>query len=353
MWLRESLKWLGGMALGGGLLWWVLRGTDPSALWTQLRAASPSGLVLAAALGLGHNVFRVLRWRALLEPVRRDIPFRPMFDAVMLGYTTSWVIPGRLGEVVRPALLAGRERLPLGPCLGSVLVDRLLDGVAVLVLFAIGMLTTPLTGEAAEHVSVVRGGALGLVALISIPIAALLVASGGRARIERALAGRRGVRGWVGRMVLSLSQGVRALGRPALLLRVALHTALAWGMIVASTWVGIRSCGVQITLGGTMVLLPLLVLGIALPTPGGAGGYHAAMRVGLIKLFGVAQPLAVGAGLLQHAVIVLPVIAVGVLILVVDRIPVQDLLHAARQVRNLGSPDEPAVTPGRPAENKP
>jgi uncharacterized membrane protein YbhN (UPF0104 family) len=353
MWLRESLRWLGGVALGGGLLWWVLRGTDPSALASQLRAASVPGLFLAAALGLAHNLFRVLRWRALLQPVRRDIPFRPMFDAVMLGYTVSWVIPGRLGEVVRPALLAGKVRMPLGPCLGSVLADRLLDGVAVLVLFAMGMLTTPLTGEAAERAAVVRGGALGLVALISIPIAVLLVASGGRARIERALVGRRGVRGWVGRMVLSLSQGVRALGRPALLLRVVLHTALAWGMILASTWVGIRSCGVPITLGGTMVLLPLLVLGIALPTPGGAGGYHAAMRVGLIQLFGVAQPLAVGAGLMQHAVIVLPVITVGVLILVVDRIPIQDLLHAARQVRDLGSPDEAAVPPGRPAEKVP
>jgi hypothetical protein len=138
-----------------------------------------------------------------------------------------------------------------------------------------------------------------------------------------------------------------------LLLRIALHTALAWGMILASTWVGIRSCGVEITLGGTMVLLPLLVLGIALPTPGGAGGYHAAMRVGLIQLFGVAQPLAVGAGLLQHAVIVLPVIAVGVLILVLDRISVQDLLHAAQQVRALGSPDEAVVPPERPAEKLP
>ena len=53
------------------------------------------------------------------------------------------------------------------------------------------------------------------------------------------------------------------------------------------------------------------------------------------------------------AVLKFRALAVGVLILVVDRIPVQDLLHAARQVRNLGSPDEPAVTPGRPAENKP
>jgi uncharacterized protein (TIRG00374 family) len=276
-------------------------------LWANLRQASVSVLIGAGLVGLFHNVFRVLRWRALLEPVRSNVPFRPMFDAVILGYATSWLIPGRLGEVVRPALLSGRERLPLGPCLGSVLADRLLDGMAVLFLFGAGVLLTPLTEESVRHASVIRGSAVGLVVLIGIPIFILFLASRGRARLERALAGRRGLRGWLGRTLLSLSQGVEALGRPALFARIALYTLLAWLLIAASTWIGIRACGVQISFGSTLIILPLLVLGIALPTPGGAGGYHAAMRVGLIQLFGVAEPAAVGAGLLVHAAVVLPV----------------------------------------------
>jgi len=110
MWLKETLKFAAGLLLAGLLLWWVLRGIDPHILWSQLREASLLGLLVAAALGVAHNIFRVLRWRALLEPVRSKVPFRPMFDAVILGYATSWTIPGRLGELVRPALLAGRER---------------------------------------------------------------------------------------------------------------------------------------------------------------------------------------------------------------------------------------------------
>ncbi|MHC4430076.1 MAG: lysylphosphatidylglycerol synthase domain-containing protein, partial [Planctomycetota bacterium] len=133
--------------------------------------------------------------------------------------------------------------------------------------------------------------------------------------------------------------------------RIALYTLLAWLLIAASTWIGIRACGVQISFGSTLIILPLLVLGIALPTPGGAGGYHAAMRVGLIQLFGVAEPAAVGAGLLVHAAVVLPVILLGVLILIVDRIPIQDLVEAVRQVRLLGASPPPVTnTPVRPAE---
>ena len=47
---------------------------------------------------LGHNVFRTWRWGALLGPVRKGVRFRPMLSAIILGYMTSWIVPGRLGE---------------------------------------------------------------------------------------------------------------------------------------------------------------------------------------------------------------------------------------------------------------
>lgn len=335
--LRVALKYAGGLFLAAALMWWVLRGTDPGSLWTHLREASIPGLIAAAVLNTSHNVFRVFRWRALLEPVRAKIPFRPMFDAVILGYTTSWTVPGRLGEIVRPVLLSGRERLPLAPCLASVLVDRLLDGLAVLALFGVGMAVTPLRGESIEHTGMIRGGAVAVIVLIGVPILVLLVAGGARGRLESLLGNRRGWTAWLGRAVLSLSGGVEAFRRPALVARIVMHTGIAWLLIASGTWVGVRACGVDISFGGILVMLPLLVLGIALPTPGGAGGYHAMMRLGLIQLFGVAESQAVGAGLLQHAVIVVPIILLGGGLLIIDRIPIQDLVQAARQAREMGS----------------
>ncbi len=350
MWLKETSKAAAGLILAVALLWWVFRGVDLDILWGHLREASWVGLLAAGLLAVGHNVFRALRWRALLEPIRADLPFRSLFDTIILGYTVSWVMPGRLGEVVRPALLAGREDLPVGPCLGSVVADRLLDGVAVLVLFAVGVSVTPIAAESVQQVGLIQASALVLVALISIPLIVLLVASTARARLERLLSGRGGWRGWLGRIVLSLADGVQALKRPALLGRIAVYTLLAWLTITASTWIGVRSCGVAISFGGTMMLLPLLALGIALPTPGGAGGFHAAMRVGLTKLFLVGNTLAVGAGLLVHAASILPVILLGGLLAVTGRSTMQDLRRAVRQVREMGAPPSTAERVGRPAE---
>ena len=145
-----AAKYGGGLFLALGLLWWVLRGVDPALVLQTVRDASLGGLALCVVLNVGHNVFRVWRWRALLAPVRADLPFRPMFVAVILGYMTTWIVPGRLGEVVRPMVLAGKEGLPLGPTLGSVVADRLLDAASVVTLFALGVWMTPLEGQAAD-----------------------------------------------------------------------------------------------------------------------------------------------------------------------------------------------------------
>jgi uncharacterized protein (TIRG00374 family) len=340
--LKEVAKYLGGLVIAVALLVWVLRDADPGAVWQSVRNAWIPGLLLAAGLMVGHNVFRVLRWRALLAPVRVGIPFRPMFSAVILGYMVTWIVPGRLGELVRPALLSGRERLPLGPCLGSVVADRVFDGVAVVVMFLVGVLTTPLAGEAAEQATQIRRGSLLLVGLVAIPLVVLFVASLSRDRLETMFAGRKGAVAWVGRTVLSLARGIEAVKQPRLLVGVVFHTAGAWLMIVGATWVGVRACGAELPFTGMMLMMPLLVLGIAVPTPGGAGGYHAAMTFGLLKLFGTPEAVAVGASFVMHVIVVLPVIALGSVLLLVDRVPFQDLLRAARDVRELGATPGPA-----------
>src|SRR5262245_54924364 len=122
--MKEAAKAVLGLLLAVVLLWWVFRDTDLHQVRMDLARASLPLLVVAALVNLSHNVFRVWRWRALLAPVRPDLPFRPLFAAVIVGYMTTWIVPGRLGELVRPALVSSREGVPLGPCLGTIVSDR-------------------------------------------------------------------------------------------------------------------------------------------------------------------------------------------------------------------------------------
>lgn len=330
---------MGGIALALLLLWWVLRGTDLGVLRLQLRQVSIPGLLAGAALMFCHNVFRILRWRTLLAPVRKEIAFRSLFVAVVLGYTVSFTIPGRLGELVRPAVLSGREQIPIGPCLGSVVTDRLMDILAILLLFSAGALSMSLEGEAANHVKLIRGSSLTLILVLSVPFAILVLMARHRSSIAAWLEGREGILAWVGRSVLAISSGTKALARPRLLALICLYSLMAWIVVAIGGWVAVKACGAEISYASLLVIQPLLVLGIALPTPGGAGGYHAAMTLGLTQFAGVESQLAITTSFLLHLASVLPVTLVGALILLFDRGVLENLRQAMRLVRAMGTED--------------
>ncbi len=341
--MREVPKYLGGAALAALLLWFVLRGVDRTALLAAIGRASVVGLLAGAAVNLAHNVFRVWRWGALLAPVKPGLRFRPMFGAVIVGYLTTWVLPGRLGELVRPALLTAREGVPIGPSLGSIVADRVLDGAAILILFMTGTYLSPIEGSAAQKL---RSAAFVLLVLVLLFMAGAVVAGGMRARLESWFDRRGRFVRWSGRAFLSLASGTEALRRPRLLALVLGYSLLAWLTIAAGAWLGVRASGADVSLAAMMVMLPLLAFGVAVPTPGGAGGYHAAMAFGLQMLYGVPADVAVAAGILMHLAVVLPVIVLGLVLLRTERISWADVMAAARGVRGLGREGGPSALEG-------
>ena len=335
--MKRALQAAGGLALAALLLLWVLHGKDPKAISAALVGASLPLLALGGAINLGHNVFRTWRWGLLLDPVSPGLPFRPMFSAIMIGYLVSWIVPARLGEVVRPALLSAKKNVPLGASLGSVVADRLLDGVALAVLFAMGAQFAAFSGTAAALAGRIRTGALVLaVAAVAFCVVLVLGSAHGSSietRLDRA---PRAVR-WAGRVFVSVAAGSDALRRPRLLIPILAHSLLAWLTIALGTWLGMRAARAEVGFADVLVLLLPLAFGIALPTPGGAGGYHAAVAFGLTGLFGVPADIALGAGILMHLAIVVPVLALGPILLRVEQVSWHDVLAAGRHVKSLGA----------------
>ena len=197
------------------------------------------------------------------------------------------------------------------------------------------MLITPLTGEAAEYAVLLRSGAvlmtLGGIVVLAVMVSVAIAGERCEAWIDRQAKLIR----WIGRATLSVSRGAVALRSPVALIAAVFYGLLAWLLIAAGTLVCVRACGAELSLGATFIIMPMLVLGVAVPTPGGAGSYHGAMRTGLM-LFGVSQLTAVTAGLLTHAMITIPIIVVGVLLLWIEKVKWSDLLAGAREIKRLG-----------------
>lgn len=332
---KSVAQGVGGLALAAILLYLVGRGVDRRAVGEALTSASLEGLLAAAAIQFGHNLFRILRWRELLAPVRPGIGLWALFVPTTFGLALSTVAPGRIGEFVRPALLAARERLPLGPCLGSVVADRVLDLVAVLALFALALLFVP-------EATGVWGAQLRLVAAIVLPVTAvgviaLVLIARSRERLQARLGARRGLVARLSRIVLELARGGEALTRPASAARILLYSFALWLTIGVGAWIGIRACGATIPLAGVFVILPAIVFGVALPTPGGLGGYHYAMAFGLGELFGVDAATAAATGLLVHLTAFGPPVLVGALLLVSRAVPYRALMTVVADARHIGA----------------
>jgi uncharacterized protein (TIRG00374 family) len=302
-------------------LWLSFRGVSLAELGEQLRRARWGYLLIFVLATPTHMFVRSWRWRALLDPVRRGLSLRELYSAVAIGFM-AMLLPGRVGEVLRPALLSRRTGVPFPPTLATVGVERaVLDLLAVLVSGAIALLLPPsVSGIVAEADPVLMGRmrrigavllAIGIVALIQVYLMGRFRKPIG-AWLERLAARRSGrVLPAIIRWVASLLPGFAEMATFGGLLRVALQTALLWTVIGIGMHAGILASGVDIPLAAMLIMLPILTFGFSLPTPGGTGTLHLAMKMGLVKLFGVDEAAALGAGLIVHAFNWLPILVVG------------------------------------------
>ena len=93
-----------------GLLAFFLRNADMAGVWAETRRARGSLVALALIVTGLTYVLRALRWQYLLAPIG-PTRFGTAFRATVIGFAASFLLPARAGEVIRPYLLARRERL--------------------------------------------------------------------------------------------------------------------------------------------------------------------------------------------------------------------------------------------------
>ena len=119
-----------------GLLAFFFRKADPAKVWAETRRADPLLLVYAVIVtGLTYAA-RAWRWQMLLAPIG-PTRFTVAFETTVIGFAANALIPGRVGEVLRPYLLARREALNATSAFATIILERVLDLVTVLLLFAV------------------------------------------------------------------------------------------------------------------------------------------------------------------------------------------------------------------------
>jgi uncharacterized membrane protein YbhN (UPF0104 family) len=146
----------------------------------------------------------------------------------------------------------------------------------------------------------------------------LFVLAGDPARLRRGLIRLEQVlpsalAGLLARIAEKFAIGLGAVRRPGRLL-VALALSLPlWLCISLGIWAGARAFHLAVPFTGSFLLQALLVIGVAVPTPGAVGGFHEAYRVGVTVFFGAPNDAAIGSAIVVHAFSVVPALLLGLL----------------------------------------
>lgn len=330
------------LAVTAGLLAFFFRNVDVAEAWAETRRANPAQLALAVLVTLLTYLLRAWRWQSLLAPIG-PTRFSTAFRTTVIGFAASAFLPARAGEVIRPYLLARKEGLKPTATFATIILERLLDLAAVMVLFGVFVLTVPdgvVSGGPEKFAHVKFWGSVAAAAGL-VGLGLLFALAGHPERLGRA-AGRieavlpaRAAR-VVAQLVESFAEGLAVMRQPARLVAALALSFPLWLSIAAGIWLTSQAFHITFPYTGSFLVMTLLIVGVAVPTPGAIGGFHAAYQIGVETFFAAPPDRAVGAAIVLHAISFLPVTILGVIFMAQEGLTFSGVQKMAQRPADTG-----------------
>ena len=309
--LLSVIKYVIIFSIGIALLWLAFRGVKLKNTIDEILQANLFWVLVSVAASFVAFVSRAIRWNMLIEP----LGFKPSLSntsaALMIGYLANLAIP-RLGEVTRCGTLSRTEKVPFNSLLGTVIIERIIDVLCLLLCIVFVALTEyDLLGSFLSQ-NIFNPAANKLNSAINSPLvitifAALLV-------IFLYFILRK--KNTFSEKILSLLKGivsgidsVRKLKNP---IAFIFHTVLIWVMYYLMSYTCFYALEATSLLNWHAAFFILVVggMGMSAPVQGGIGAYHLLVSQGLI-LYGVSQEHGLAFATLMHTSQILIVILLG------------------------------------------
>lgn len=275
-------------------------------------------LTLPALLCLLYLFFHVkaVRWRMLLEPVRR-FRTRDVVGPMMIGFMGNNILPAHLGELMRVYVMGRRHALSKATVFSTVFLERVFDVVAILAFFGVGVALVEGLTPGYRTLSLITAGvcAAGLLVL-----SVYMIWTAWFVRVTDAVLGwvpflPERVREGVCSLLETGAEGLHALRSPRLAAGIVFTSLLQWFLNGVSIYIAVWSFGVTVSPLAALVVQGVIAFGVTIPsTPGFFGVIQACFTESLAP-FGVSQADAFAASIYYHIVQYIPVTIVGLVFL--------------------------------------
>jgi len=313
--------------------------------WSALAQAFGSiqwpHLILATALIYGAYITRAFRWSVFLRPTKPASPAQ-MIPAQFIGFT-SVAILGRLGEFVRPYLVARRQQLTFTSQLGVYAVERVFDLLTAAGIIAVTLSVSTSVRSLPHHEDFRRAGYVGIAAALALALLAVAIRMAGAAiaNLARRAFGifSKKLGHAVEEKVLAFSHGLGAIGGLNELLLALFFSFLTWGLIALAYVTVVHAFRLQelaaIPAAQTIVLMAASLLGSFLQLPVVGGGSQLATIHALISIFGVSAEAATACGLTLYVVTFLTVIPAGLIFARTEHVSLSNVAKASETEEEL------------------
>ncbi len=257
---------------------------------------------------------KVFRWRLLYHPDEALAPYPRLTAALLIGYLFNTVLPLRTGEVVRATVLRATAGLPVPRTLSTILVEKILDTMALIIILAAIL---PFIDLPAVFRGPAVGAAVAFGGLFVVVLAAALLPQVTRAVRDRllVLAPAR-LRPSVMGISDQVLDGLVPLRSRAVAPALVGWTVLSWGANLCSAYLFLGSFGLWLQWTAPALLVDSTNLMMTVPSaPGYVGVYHATAKEAL-RVFGVNPDTALAFATFFHAIGFLPLALAGLIAMI-------------------------------------
>lgn len=259
---------------------------------------------IAGMLGMVVILFiRAMRWRIFLLPMGSFSTIK-LYKGTIAGFFTNYILPFRIGEVVR-AYITGQYIEKKGTVLlPSIVIERMIDGVSFflfVVIFSL-FIDLPLSDK---QILIVR---ILLIAILALFVVVIYLYYRLRDKITIFLEKKEGK---VANFFKDLHQGMQALYKVKHPIKIIIFSFLIWFVTGLTYWAGIKACHIELGFIEAFILMATAMIAIAIPAaPGFVGTFHAAIVATLVAL-NIDKSTAASYAFLQHLIGLIPICVFG------------------------------------------
>ncbi len=307
--MRRYITLLIGIAVSAFFIYIALPGLHLSEVADAMRTANYWWLAPGIAVYFGGLWVRSWRWHFTLREIK-NVPTVRLFPLTCIGYFGNNVYPFRAGEVLRSVVLKGTEQIAISSSLATVLIERIFDGLVMLLFVFIALPFAPMPAEYRRLVimlTVLMLAATGVFIWLAVrPKRIIAVYSWFATRLLPT-----GIREKTDILVERFLEGLSSLANPSDVVMIFLTSVVIWLLETVKYWFVMHAFPFEVSFIVLMLMNGLVNLATTLPSAPGYIGTFDTPGIETLTAFGINRDLAASYTFTLHAALWLPVTMVG------------------------------------------